>query len=102
MGAGQTKSNAVKNIATLHNKILCIVNFKGPRTKATSLYEDSKLMQLKYIVMLNNCRFVFDHLQNLLPKNFKNYFSLTSEQHQYLTTGTRLNIPTIKTKKYGV
>ena len=74
-------------------------NFKGPRTEATSLHKVSKIMQLKHIVMLNSCLFVFDHLQNLLPKNFKNYFSLTLEQHQYLTRGTRVNIPTIKTNK---
>ena len=58
-------------------------------------------MQLKHRVMLNNCLFVFVHLQNLLSKNFENYFSLTSEHHQYLTRGTRLTIPTIKTIKYG-
>ena len=97
---GQTESSAVKNNVTLNNT-LHINNFKGPRTEATSLYKDSKIIQLTHIVMLNNCLFVFDHLQNLLPKDFKNYFSLTSEQYQYLTIGTRLNIPTIKTTKYG-
>ena len=51
--------------------------------------------------MLNNCLFVFNHLQNLLPIIFENYFSLTSEQHQYHPRGTRLNIPTNKTIKYG-
>ena len=65
---GQTESNVVKNIATLHNNILRIINFKGPRTEATSLYKDSKIMPMKHIVILNNCLFVFDHLQNLLPK----------------------------------
>ena len=58
-------------------------------------------MPLRHIVMFNNCLFLYVHLQNLLPKKFKNHFSLTSEQHQYLTRGTRINIPTIKTTKYG-
>ena len=34
-------------------------------------------------------------------KNFKSYFSLTSEQHQYVNRRTRLNTPTIKTTRYG-
>ena len=50
--------------------------------------------------ILNNCLFVFVQLQNLLSKNFENYLSLASEQHQYLTRETRLNISTIKAKKY--
>ena len=58
-------------------------------------------MQLKHIVLPNNCVFVFVQLQNVLSKNFENYFSLASEQHYYLTRGTRLNISTIKTTKYG-
>ena len=40
----QTEICAVKNIKTLHNKALCIINFKGPRTKATNLYKDSEIM----------------------------------------------------------
>ena len=90
-----------KKYVNLHNNTPCIINFKGRRTEATSLYKDSKIMPLRHIVMFNNCLFLYVHLQNLLPKKFKNHFSLTSEQHQYLTRGSRINIPTIKTTKYG-
>ena len=37
---GQIESCAVKNIETLHNKALRIINFKGPLTEVTNLYRD--------------------------------------------------------------
>ena len=48
----QTESWAVKNLETLCNKALDIINFKGPCNEANNLCEDLKIMQLNDVVML--------------------------------------------------
>ena len=48
----QTENCAVKNLETLHNKPLDIINFKGPCNEANNLYKDLKIMQLNDVIML--------------------------------------------------
>ena len=48
----QTENCDVKNLETLHNKPLDIINFKGPCNEANNLYKDLKIMQLNDVIML--------------------------------------------------
>ena len=67
LGAERTK-----NITTIQNKGLRILNFKGPFEHCSPLYKNSKILKLIDITKLNNIVIVYDQLKNNLPTDFEN------------------------------
>ena len=51
-------------------KAIRILNFKGPREGAQNLYKESKIDKVINIIIIANCRFVYDQLQKKLPESF--------------------------------
>ena len=66
----------VDNIEKIQNKVLRIINFKGPWESSTPLYQKSKIFKLKNIVTLNNLQFVHDQIKKSLPKSFEKFLHL--------------------------
>ena len=69
---GQKHSQEFKSIATIQNKGLQILNFKEPLEQSSTLYKNSKISKLIDIIKLNNILFVYDQINNNLPKTFEN------------------------------
>ena len=95
--------NPITNYITCarQNKAIRIINFKGRDEIAKPLYKSTKVLEFRNIIKLNNCFLVYDQLNNNLPQNFQNYFSLKSDDHNYHTRGSRINVPIVKITTYG-
>ena len=49
-------------IEKTQNKAIRILNFKGLREGAENLYKESKIDKVKNIIIIANCRFLYDQL----------------------------------------
>ena len=86
------------------NKALRIINFKEERHPSAPLSTETKMLNLTNIITLNNCMFVFDHLNSSFPAMFDGLFKPFKEKNSYITRGARrcvLSIPKMKTSFYG-
>ena len=68
---GIKQSQTVETTERTQNKALQILNFKCPREGADYLYKESKINELKKIIIIADCQFVYDQLKNNLPENFQ-------------------------------
>ena len=98
---GQNQSLITNYITCAQNKAIRIINFKGREENAKPLYKSTKVLEFRNIIKLNNCLLVYYQLNNSLPQNFQNYFSLKSDDHNYHTRSSRINVPIVKTTTYG-
>ena len=55
-----------------------------------SLYKESKIDQLKSIIIKTNSWFVYDQLKNNLPETVSNFFTLNNKLHKHSTRKTGL------------
>ena len=86
------------------NKALRIINFKEEKHPSEPLFTDTKILNLTNIITLNNCMFVFDHLNSSLPAIFYDLFKPFKAQHSHNIRGARryvLSIPKMKISFYG-
>ena len=59
------------------------------------------MLKLKDIITIRNLKFVFDQMNNILPRAFKNFFINKTRQHLYNTRGNSPDVPQVKTTIYG-
>ena len=103
---GQGTNGNIKQIETLQNRALRIINFKGPGTDTSSLYAKNKILKLTDLIKLNNCLFIHDYLHDNLPSCFEDYYFKLN--NLYPLTETRnakigcLFVPVKNTTKYGL
>ena len=71
---GQGTQETRKQMDTLQNRALRIINFKGPGTETSSLYFKHKILRFEDLIKLNNCLFIHDYLHDCLPKCFDDYY----------------------------
>ena len=98
---GQTQTQVLKNIEKIQNKALRIINFKNPWEPSEQIYKESKIFKLKDIITISNLKFVYDQMNNILPRAFENFFINKTRQHLYNTRGNSLDVPQVKTTTYG-
>ena len=67
---GQTKTHLFGRIGKSQNKALRLLNFKHSRESSDPLYKEMKILKLEDVILLNNCLFIFDHLNKTLPTVF--------------------------------
>ena len=79
------------------SKALGAIYFKEKRHLCELLFNEVKVLNLTYIIALNNCILVFDHLNSSLPAIFDDWFKPFKEQHSHNRRGYVLNIPKMKT-----
>ena len=70
--------------------------FLGRKASSAPLYTETKILNL--IIALNNCMFVFDHLNSSLSTIFDDLFKPFNEQLSHNTRGTSRYVSNILTK----
>ena len=65
------------------------------------LYKESKIDKVRNIIIIANCRFVYDQLQKKLPENFSIFFTLNTQLHHHNTRGNKLIVPNVNAARYG-
>ena len=98
---GQRQNKYIESIEKTQNKAIRILDFKGTREGAENLYKESKINQVRNIIIIGNCRFVYDQLRKKLPENFSHFFTLNTKLHHHNTRGNKLIIPNVNTTTYG-
>ena len=98
---GQKDSQEFKSKTTVKNKGRRILNFKGSLEHSSPLYRKKKILKLIDLIRLDKTLFVYDQIDNNLPKAFENYFQLKRQQHNHFTRGKILNVPQVNTSLYG-
>ena len=61
------------------------------------IYKESKIFKLEDIMTINNFRFVYDQMSNILPRAFEKFFINKTRQHLYNTRGNSLDVPLMVT-----
>ena len=64
------------------------------------IYKESKISKLKDIVTISNLRFVYDQMNELLPRVFEKIF-INKTRHLYNTRGNSLDVLQVKTMTYS-
>ena len=98
---GQTRSEYVESIEKTQNKEIRILNFKDPREEAKNLYKKSKIYKVRNVIIIANYRFAYGQLQEKLPENFSDCFTLNTQPHHHNTRGNKLIVPNVNTNRYG-
>ena len=83
-----------------------IMNFKDFNAPSNVLYAECKVLKLEDIIKVNNCLFVHDFINGLLPKCFEDYFLKIDLMYtNYETRGSSLGalfVPTVNIATYGI
>ena len=101
---GSTESILPQKVETLQNNALRIITFSDFNAHVSPLYKSLKILKLKDQIVLYNCLFVFDQLNQNIPKNFTNFF-ITRNNMCSITTRSakkgKLYIPRVNYVRYG-
>ena len=87
----QNKYQAIKDIETIQEKTIRILNFKSKNDSVNPLFKNSKIMKMKDILTFNNCLVVYDQINEDMPFSFEDLFSTSENQHSYNTRGRKNN-----------
>ena len=93
---GQNKYQAIKDIETIQEKTIRILNFKSKNDSVNPLFKNSKIMKMKDILTFNKLLFEYDQINEDMSFNFDNFFIISENQHPY-NTRDRKNNTIIKT-----
>ena len=103
---GQSHNAHVEKIHKLQNRALRIINFERFQADSSPLYINNGILKLNDFIRLQNCLFVHDYLNNLLPKCFDDYYFKLN--YLYFNVQTRnanlgcLFSPSRNTTKYSL
>ena len=103
---GQGKGSHLENIHKLQDRALRIINFQDFRTNANQSYSSNKILKLQDHIKVQNCLFIYDYLNNLLPECFEDYYFKLN--YLYFNVQTRnsnlgcLFSPSKNTTRYGL
>ena len=95
----------IKKIFKLQNRALRIISFSDFKADSNPLYTNLKILKLRDQIVLQNCIFVHDSLNNVSPKCFTDYFKHTRNNHSLNTrTASRgcLFVSHSGTIRYGI
>ena len=70
----QSRSSHVGKIFKLQNRALRIINVEDFHANLNPLYINNKILKLQDFIRLQNCLFVHDYLNNVLPACFDDYY----------------------------
>ena len=88
---GQHRNQTIKEIQQIQEKAIRIMSFK-PKTETTNpLFWNLKIIKFKDILAYNNCIFVYNKLNENLPRSFNKFFTTAPAQHNYNTRGSHNN-----------
>ena len=87
---GQVTNIFNQKILKLQNKALRIISFSDFRANSNPLYSNLKILKLRDQIVLQNCLFIHDALNNASPNCFNEYFKRTREIHPLNTRNANL------------
>ena len=87
---GQITNSFNQKIFKLQNRALRIITFSDFRADSTPLYNDLKILKLRDHIILQNCLFTHDALNNATPSCFHTYFSKARDHHAFNTRHANL------------
>jgi hypothetical protein len=102
---GQTMNSFNEKIFRLQNRAVRIVSFSDFRANSNPLYGNLKILKLNDQIILQNCLFVHDVLNNISPICFKKYFKQSKEVHILSTKSANLGclfVTSSCTIRYGL
>ena len=79
-----------QKIFKLQNRALRIITFSDFRADTNPMYSDLKILKLEDQIVLQNCLFVHDALDDSSPICFRNYFKQLKEIHTFSTRSAAL------------
>ena len=94
-GLGTNNSDIIAMVQRAQNKALRIINFNQERHQ---VHFYTLRQRLNLITTLNNCMFVFDHLNSSLPTIFDDLFKPFNKQHSHNTRGASRYVLNILSK----
>ena len=92
-------------ISKLQKSAMRIMTFSEFRAHSEPLFKKLEILKFQDSIAVNNCSFVYDFLNNNLPKSFVKTFIRTNDLHQYKTrqaTAGILYIPNYNTTTFGL
>ena len=95
----------LNKIISLQKRALRTITFSDFNAHSSPIFKDLKVLKLMDNVKINNCLFVHDYLNNLLPICYNNYFSLLSDLRDIATKACELGclfVPNYRTTKFGL
>ena len=69
----------LNKIVSLQKRAVRTITFSDFDAHSSPIFKDLKVLKLMDNVKINNCLFVHDYLNNLLPSCYNNYFTLLSD-----------------------
>ena len=94
-GLGTNNSDIIAMVQRAQNKALRIINFNQERHQVRFY---TLRQRLNLITTLNNCMFVFDHLNSSLPTISDDLFKPFNNQHSHNTRGASRYVLNILSK----
>ncbi len=96
---GQVTNTFNRKNFKLQNRALRIISFSDFGAKSNPLYSNLNILKLRDQIVLQNCLFIHDALNNIAPRCFNDYFKHTRDIH---TIPTRhANIGCLFPSQYG-
>ena len=95
--------STIQRIVILQKKAVRIINFQPRNSHTSHLFKQSSILKFQDKICLENILFISKSLSNLSPV-FNAWFSFSSDQHNYETSGsTQGNLAKLfyKTNRYG-
>ena len=92
-------------ISRLQKAAMRIMTFSEFRSHSEPLFRKLEILKFQDSIVVNNCLFVYDYLNNNLPGSFKNTFLRSNDMHEYKTrqaTTGKLHVPEYKTTTFGL
>ena len=98
----KSNSTHVKQVSSLQDKALRIINFKPFRSSRNPIYKENKILKLEDFVKTQNCLMIHDYLHDTLPACFENYlFKKNTIQTRSVRLGS-LFVPGKNTTTFGL
>ena len=97
--------SVTEKIYRLQKAAMRIMTFSEFRAHSEPLFKKLEILKFQDSIVVNNCSFVYDYLNNKLPRSFINTFLRTDDLYKYKTrqaTIGKLYIPAYKTTTFGL
>ena len=96
--------NSIKRLYILQKKSSRLLYFLNRNTHTTPLFKDSNILKFPEKMALENCIFIKNYFNQILPTPFNNWFTLSTDSHTHNTRWSNLGCLKIsphKTRIYG-
>ena len=101
---GQAIEKYLDIIRILQKKCVRIMTFAEFRSHSTPIFQTLGLIKLDDVIRVNILNFVYDFIHNLLPEEFKDFYTFRYEIHNYNNRFVKdsLYINRVNTVNYGI